>query len=118
MDEETRVQVAELFNSIKYTDNGGHIFNDETKLTIKALAVKMRTSALYRRMYKKRRESIQRKWYSFTPEKVYKTMLERVLSAPLSVLAESAVTLILPILDDRLDGREELTPPTEMEVTV
>lgn len=113
MDEETRAQVAELFNSIKYTDNGEHIFNDETKLTIKTLAEKMRASALYRRMYRKRRESIQQEWYSFTPEKVYRTMLERVVAAPISVLAESTVTLILPILDDRLDGRVVLTPPTE-----
>lgn len=103
--DETHKKVIKLMQS---RSNAGP-YDEFTKYQyrlIKELADEFRRSDLYLRMADKF-EAKKQAIFEMKPQEIYLHMLDRIASAPVALLVQSTVVLLIPILDDKLTAEAE-----------
>ena len=111
MKEEIQKQVVCLIEEVMQQNDGKEskenvIFSEKAKGLIKEIAEYAKTTTLYKRT-KERREEFWEMTKDATPALVYGYMLDRVANAPTRIHAESSIILLMPRLDEVLNGGTE-----------
>lgn len=112
-----RAEVYSLVTHVKMTpfkDDNGSDRSAEEREAIRKAAAAFRSEELYKRAYKKWSKD-GNKFYTKSPKEVHYDMVMKLATAPNDILRQSTIMLMIPILDDRLDGKTEMTPPTEVK---
>ena len=95
--------IPELIDQVKYDNNKVLIFNDKAKTIIKEIAEFARKTGIWENV-KEQRERFWEDTKDSTPEQVYAYMLDRIVNAPTSIHRNSSIILIIPRLDEMLNG--------------
>lgn len=94
---------SELIEQVKYGKDKKLFFNDKAKAIIKEIAEYARKTKIWE-IVKEQREQFWEYSKDSTPEQVYAYMLDRIVNAPTSFHRDSSVILIIPRLDEILNG--------------
>ena len=111
MKEEIQKQVVCLIEEVMQKNDGKEskenvIFSEKAKGLVKEIAEYAKTTMLYKRT-KERREEFWKDTQEATPALIYGYMLDRVANAPTRRHAESSIILLMPRLDEILNGGTE-----------
>ena len=82
------------------------IFSQKAKTLVKEIADFSRNTRIYRKA-EARREEFRNETKDATPALIYGYLLDRVVNAPTMLHASSSVILLIPRLDELLNGTEE-----------
>lgn len=109
--EEMRKGIVELLEEVN-RENGGKegrgnvVFSQRAKELVKEVADFSRKTWIYQKM-QDQREAFWNDTKDATPDLIYGYMLDRVANAPTMFHANSSVILIIPKLDELLNGTGE-----------
>ena len=82
------------------------IFSQKAKTLVKEIADFSRNTRIYRKA-EARREEFRNETKDATPALIYGYLLDRVVNAPTMLHASGSVILLIPRLDELLNGTEE-----------
>ena len=93
-------KVLEMMDFVTITDEDCVIFSEKSKKMIHEIAADCRKKELFRR-YESRGESYGK---GMTAEELYTDMLIKIAKAPTNVHMFGSVILLLPLVDNKLNG--------------
>lgn len=103
--EELYELVTELIESVQHGDDNTVTFTDRAKAIVKEIAEFSRETRIWEET-KEEREWFWEDTKDGTPEQVYGYMLDRIVNAPTRFHRDSSVILVIPRLDELLNGEE------------
>lgn len=93
-------------------DGKEFIFDEQKKADIKIAANKLRDTKIYETAYNKRKSNGAEEWYNQSANDIYTAMISKIVDAPTEFHKIGVPILMIPVLDDVLSGRTEMTPPS------
>lgn len=108
---EMNAAVVELLEDVMKENDGKEgkenvIFSQKAKTLVKEIADFSRHTRIYREA-EARREEFRNETKDATPALIYGYLLDRVVNAPTMLHASGSVILLIPRLDELLNGTEE-----------
>lgn len=98
--------MVELISSGTFDDNGNLAFTDRGKAIIKEIADYARSRPMDEKTKELREEYISR---GLTASEVWCDMLMKVTDAPFAIYRDMTVMLLMPILDELVNGKESVS---------
>lgn len=97
--------VPQLIEAVHHRDDNTVVFTDKAKALVHEIADYARTTRIWEET-KEEREWFWEDTKDGTPELVYGYMLDRIVNAPTRLMRDSSVILVIPRLDELLNGEE------------